>query len=149
MKGKLVRDPGGPDRAPGCWLIEPRIGGVDTYRPGLIVLDDQPEPLTAWVRIFALDDVTVLQPMPGEQQLPPGWSGTLLLPPAGRRLLAPAALVSAVSSSGVDLSDLHPDLRRHLASYVAEARPGPIREARVLAALKTIARLNGTHRNSR
>lgn len=101
-------------------------------------------PADVRVRILTLDDVTLLCPLPDEPELPDHWEGTLLLPPHSRGQSMPAELVDALVTAGVDPAELEVASLRHLVGFVAEARPGPTRDARVALAV-TAVRMERVH----
>ena len=92
------------------------------------------------VRVLTLDDVTLICPLPDQPDLPDRWEGTLVLPPAGRGPAMPADLLDGLLDAGLDPTDLEAASRRHLIGFVAEARPGPTRTARIASPSTPYAR---------
>ena len=90
------------------------------------------------VRVLTLDDVTLICPLPDQPELPDRWEGTLVLPPAGRGPAMPADLLDGLLDAGLDPTDLEAASRRHLIGFVAEARPGPTRTARIAFAVDAV-----------
>jgi hypothetical protein len=77
-------------------------------------------------------------PLPDEPELPDRWEGTLLLPPHSRGQSMPPELVDALVVAGLNPAELEVASLRHLVGFVAEARPGPTRDARVALALAAV-----------
>src|SRR5690606_3275101 len=88
------------------------------------------------VRVLTLDDITIVYPLAPNVSLPDEWEGTLRLASGRRGPRMPEDLASALTSAGVDPDGLDDAQRRHLIGFVAEARPGPTRDARIAAAVE-------------
>ncbi|GAB3404821.1 hypothetical protein GCM10027569_13430 [Flindersiella endophytica] len=87
---------------------------------------------------MTLDDITIVYPLEAGVILPDEWDGTLRLASKARGVRMPADLAAALAAAGVDVDGLDPAQRRHLIGFVAEARPGPTREARIAAAVQSV-----------
>ncbi|MEQ4206443.1 hypothetical protein ABN028_07665 [Actinopolymorpha sp. B17G11] len=129
------------------YVLDERISGYDSYRAAKLVLAGAWEPgveyarsrVSVQVRVLTLDDVTIVNPLPGQPELPDHWRGTLVLPASTRGRSMPADLTRALLAAGLDPADLDSGPRRHLVEFVAEARPGsPTRDARLAAAVAAL-----------
>ena len=132
-----------------AYILDQRINGHDSFRPATLRWRADPsrvgstgpaEERSARVRVLTLDDVTVVTPLPGQPDLPDSWVGTLVLPSGHRGPAMPDDLAHALTEAGVDPGGLDGAVGRHLVGFVAEARPGPTRDARVAAAVDAVRR---------
>lgn len=115
-----------------AYVLDERIAGHDSFLPARLVRPDQPD---VTVRVLTLDDITLIYPLTPEIRLPDDWHGTLRLASHRRGPKLPSDLATALAEAGVDVERLDPARRRHLIGFVAEAKPGPTREARITAAV--------------
>ncbi|WP_020577734.1 hypothetical protein [Actinopolymorpha alba] len=120
-----------------AYVLDRRLTGYDSYRTARLIVADRP-PLR--VRVLTLDDLTVLCPLPEQRELPDRWEGTLELPATSRGSVMPADLTRALVEAGIEPTALDDAQRRHLIGFVAEARPGPTRDARLAAAVSAARR---------
>jgi hypothetical protein len=123
-----------------AYVLDERITGHDSYRPARLVRPDGPE---VTVRVLTLDDITLIYPLSDQIRLPDEWDGRLLLTAKPRGPKLPADLAAALVAAGVDVDELDPARRRHLIGFVAEAKPGPTREARIAAAVQAARQDHG------
>ncbi|WP_460517180.1 hypothetical protein [Flindersiella endophytica] len=124
----------GADVVP-AYVLSDRISGHDSYRPAQLLRPPHPP---VQVRVMTLDDITIVYPLEAGVILPDEWDGTLRLASKARGVRMPADLAAALAAAGVDVDGLDPAQRRHLIGFVAEARPGPTREARIAAAVQSV-----------
>lgn len=130
-----------------AYVLDRRITGHDSFRPARLRLTGRPDDVR--VRVLTLDDVSVVVPLPGEPELADRWDGTLHLPAGPRGPAMPADLAAALVAAGVDPDALPDTMRRHLVGFVAEARRGPTRDARLAAAVNAVRRDRATAATAR
>lgn len=123
-----------------AYVLDERITGHDSYRPARLVRPDGPE---VTVRVLTLDDITLIYPLSQQIRLPDEWAGRLKLSAQPRGPKLPADLAAALVDAGVDVEQLDPARRRHLIGFVAEAKPGPTRQARIAAAVQAAQQDHG------
>lgn len=134
VRARRFDNSAGADVVP-AYVLSERITGHDSYRPAHLIRPPDPPLL---VRVMTLDDITIVYPLESGVTLPDEWDGTLRLASKPRGLRMPADLAAALAEAGVDAEQLDPAQRRHLIGFVAEARPGPTRQARIAAAVKSV-----------
>lgn len=126
VEGEVRTGPNGP-----AFVLSNRLEGHDTFLTGHLSLDGE----TIRVRIFTLDDVTVLRPV--EATLP-GESGVLLqatlqLPHGLNLNSVPEDLLSAAADLGRRLDTLDTAELRYALTFLGEASTEQIRRIRVEA----------------
>lgn len=110
-------------------VLSRRLGGRDTFLSGHLDIDGA----RIAVRIFTLDDVTVLCPTGGMRLARHGtrWSGMLHLPHGLRAPSVPADLHQATESQGRTLTALDIAELRYALTFLSESTTPAIREARI------------------
>jgi hypothetical protein len=121
-----------------AYVLDRRISGHDTFRPARLHVEGLPTAVR--VRVLTLDDLTLVCPLANETGLPEKWHGTLVLPDTHRDAELPADLAASLAAAGIAADRIEESQRRYLAGFVAEARPGPTRDARVAAAVSAVRR---------
>lgn len=124
-----------------AYVLDRRITGHDSFRPAELLVEGLEGLRTlARVRVLTLDDVTLVCPLPDQPPLAQEWEGTLVLPDTHRDTDLPADLAASLAAVGITPDQLEEAQRRYLAGFVAEARPGPTRDARVAVAVSAVRR---------
>jgi len=107
-------------------VLDERLDGYDTFLTGRLQVFGETFP----VRVFTLDDVTVLRLGEGVRVEATDWVGMLHLRPGGRRLAPPADLVALALERRRDLTALDEADLRYALTFLSEATTQPIRDAR-------------------
>ncbi|MGW5359494.1 hypothetical protein [Actinopolymorpha pittospori] len=124
-----------------AYVLDRRISGHDSFRPADLLVEGSPGHRTLTrVRVLTLDDLTLVCPLPDQPALPREWEGVLVLPDTPRATDLPADLAASLAAVGITPDQIEEAQRRYLAGFVAEARPGPTRDARVAVAVSAVRR---------
>ncbi|WP_369185154.1 hypothetical protein [Streptomyces sp. Y1] len=120
-------------------VLDRRLDGHDTFLSGILDLGQG----AAAVRIFTLDDVTVLRPLETIEAPSPVWAGILHLPHGLRPRVVPADLADAAQAGSRDLDALDAAELRYALTFLGEATTAQIRMARIAAIVSALPPAGG------
>ncbi|WP_163507690.1 hypothetical protein [Fodinicola acaciae] len=117
------------------FVLRNRLSDVPVRRPVDVTY---PSGRRGRLRLLGFDEATVATPLDDDWRIGasgvPGWWPAILAVPTLRPFRVPADLAAALRDAGIDL-EAFPMLgqRRHAASWVRSAEPGPVRQQRIAA----------------